>query len=83
MAISSTGLGSGLDVTSIISQLSALEKQPLKALASKATFFETQLSTMGQIKSQVAAMATAAKIRKGAICRGVTFLIMVDRFFKS
>lgn len=60
MAISSTGLGSGLDVTSIISQLSALEKQPLKALQTKAANLQTQLSTMGQIQSQVAALSSAA-----------------------
>jgi len=60
MAISSTGLGSGLDVTSIISQLSALEKQPLKALQTKATNLQTQLSTMGQIQSQVATLSSAA-----------------------
>ncbi|WP_296510451.1 flagellar filament capping protein FliD [Rhodoferax sp.] len=60
MAISSTGLGSGLDVTSIISQLSALEKQPLKALQSKATTLQTQLSTVGIIQSQVSTLSTAA-----------------------
>ena len=60
MAISSTGIGSGLDVTSIISQLSALEKQPLKALQSKATNLQTQLSVMGQIQSQVSALSSAA-----------------------
>jgi flagellar hook-associated protein 2 len=60
MAISSTGLGSGLDVTSIISQLSALEKQPLKSLQTKATNLQTQLSTVGTIQSQVATLASAA-----------------------
>lgn len=60
MAISSTGIGSGLDVTSIISQLSALEKQPLKALQTKATTLQTQLSTVGVIQSQVATLASAA-----------------------
>lgn len=60
MAISSTGLGSGLDVTSIISQLSTLEKQPLKALQTKATNLQTQLSTVGQIQSQVSALSAAA-----------------------
>jgi len=60
MAISSTGIGSGLDVSSIISQLSALEKQPLKALQTKATNLQTQLSVMGQIQSQVSALSSAA-----------------------
>jgi flagellar hook-associated protein 2 len=60
MAISSTGLGSGLDVTSIISQLSALEKQPLKSLQTKATGLQTQLSTVGVIQSQVSTLSSAA-----------------------
>lgn len=60
MAISSTGLGSGLDVSSIISQLSALEKQPLKSLQTKATTLQTQLSTVGIIQSQVSALSSAA-----------------------
>lgn len=60
MAISSTGLGSGLDVSSIISQLSALEKQPLKALQSKATNLQTQLSAVGTIQSQISSVVSAA-----------------------
>ena len=32
MAISAAGVGSGLDVQSIVSQLVAIEKQPLKQL---------------------------------------------------
>ena len=60
MAISSTGVGSGLDVNSIVTQLVAIEKQPLQALTTKATTFQTQLSTYGTINSQVSALETAA-----------------------
>lgn len=60
MAISSAGIGSGLDVNSIVSQLVALEKQPLKALQSRATKLQTQMSTMGQIQSQMATLQDAA-----------------------
>jgi flagellar hook-associated protein 2 len=60
MAISSTGVGSGLDVNSIVSQLVAIEKQPLQALTTKATAFQTQLSSYGTIKSQVSALETAS-----------------------
>jgi flagellar hook-associated protein 2 len=60
MAISSPGVGSGLDVNSIVTQLVAIEKQPLQALTTKATTFQTQLSSYGTIKSQVAALETAA-----------------------
>lgn len=60
MSISSTGVGSGLDVNSIVSQLVAIEKQPLKTLQTKSTTFQSQLSAYGTIKSQVSALGDAA-----------------------
>lgn len=60
MAISSTGIGSGLDVPNIISQLVALEKIPLTKLETQATAIQTKLTTMGTIKSQVSALSDAA-----------------------
>lgn len=65
MAISSTGVGSGLDVQSIVSQLVAIEKQPLTQLQTKATTFQTQLSTYGKIKSQASALGDAAALLAG------------------
>lgn len=58
--ISTPGIGSGLDVQSIVSQLVALEKAPLRPLQTQATSFQTKLSTYGTIKSQVAALGDAA-----------------------
>jgi flagellar hook-associated protein 2 len=58
--ISSPGIGSGLDVQSIVSQLVALEKVPLQQLKTQASSFQTKLSTYGTIKSQVSAMGEAA-----------------------
>lgn len=58
--ISSPGIGSGLDVQSIVSQLVALEKAPIKQLQTQATSFQTRLSTYGNIKSQVSALSDAA-----------------------
>jgi flagellar hook-associated protein 2 len=60
-SISSAGIGSGLQVESIVTQLVALEKQPIKALASKATLMQGQISAMGAIHSQFSALADAAK----------------------
>lgn len=54
MAISSPGIGSGLDINSIVSQLVALEKKPLAQLQTKASSLQTQLSAFGQLKSQMA-----------------------------
>lgn len=61
MSISSPGVGSGLDVNSIVTQLVAIEKQPLKTLQAKSSTFQSQLSAYGTIKSQVSALGDAAR----------------------
>lgn len=63
--ISSTGIGSGLDVKSIVSQLVAIEKQPLVQLQAQATAYQTDLSTYGTIKSQVSTLYDAAALLSG------------------
>lgn len=59
--ISSVGIGSGLDVNNIVSQLVALEKQPLKTLELKATNKQAQISAFAEIQSQFAALTDVAK----------------------
>lgn len=58
--ISSPGIGSGIDVQTIVSQLVALEKAPLAQLEKQASSIQTKLSTYGSIKSQVSALGDAA-----------------------
>ncbi|GAB4406558.1 MAG: flagellar filament capping protein FliD [Rhodoferax sp.] len=58
--ISSQGIGSGLDVKSIVSQLVAIEKQPLTKLQTAAAVINTKISAFGQIKSMVSALSSAA-----------------------
>jgi len=65
-AISSTGIGSGLDVKSIVSALVAIEKQPLTALQKTATKYQTQLSLYGTIKSQTSTLYDAAALLSGS-----------------
>jgi len=60
MAISSPGLGSNLDVNSIVSQLMALEQRPLTALAKKEAGFQAKISALGSLQSAVSALQTAA-----------------------
>lgn len=60
MGISSPGIGSGLDVNSIVTQLVSIEKQPLTALKTKAAGLQSQVSTYAAIKSQVSALGDAA-----------------------
>lgn len=57
--ISSVGIGSGLDVKNIVSQLVALEKQPLTQLKAKADNVQAQVSAYGQFKSLVSTLSDA------------------------
>lgn len=58
--ISSPGIGSGLDVNSIISQLLAIERQPINQLQSKATQIQSQISEYGKLKSLTSTLRDAA-----------------------
>lgn len=60
MAISSIGIGSGLKVTDIISQMVALEKKPLDGLKTRADAIQSQISTYSKIKSLSSTLADAA-----------------------
>lgn len=59
-SITSVGLGSGLDVKSIVSQLVALEKQPITALQTKDASIQTKIASFAQVKSLVATFSDAA-----------------------
>ena len=51
--ISSAGIGSGLDVNSIVTQLMAIEQKPMTALQTKASTIQSTVSEYGKIKSDV------------------------------
>ena len=57
--ISAAGIGSGLDVQSIVSQLMAIERQPLQRLQFKQSQLETQISAYGQLSSSLSTYQTA------------------------
>src|ERR1700710_1133195 len=59
-AISSAGIGSGLDVNGIISKLLSVEQAPLTQLQTKAATIQTNISAYGAIKSAVSAFRDAA-----------------------
>lgn len=61
MALSAPGVGSGLDIKGIISQLMAIERQPLSRLQTQQTSFQAKLSAFGQIKSALSKLQDAAK----------------------
>jgi flagellar hook-associated protein 2 len=52
-SITSSGLGSGLDVTSIISQLMTIEKQPLIALNTQQSSINAKISSFGKIQNAI------------------------------
>lgn len=57
--ISSAGIGSGLDVNLIVTQLMAVEKQPLTMLDKKEAGYQAQLSAFGTLKGAVASFQSA------------------------
>jgi flagellar hook-associated protein 2 len=58
--ITSLGIGSGLDLNTIVTQLVALERRPISVMQSKASQLQTQVSSFGQINSLMSGMQTAA-----------------------
>jgi hypothetical protein len=72
MTISSAGIGSGLDVNSIVTQLMAIEQQPLTALQTKATAIQTTVSEYGKIKSAVSTLRDLASKLASATTWGQT-----------
>src|SRR5215212_2764073 len=59
MAISSPGIGSGLDISSIVTQLMNVEKQPLTLLDQKEASFQAQLSAYGTLRGSLSSFQTA------------------------
>jgi flagellar hook-associated protein 2 len=66
MAVTSTtgslatpGVGSGLDITSIVNKLMTVESQPLTALTTKEASFQAKISAYGSLKGGLAALQSA------------------------
>lgn len=59
-SITSTGLGSGLNVEDIVTKLVTLEKQPITDLQTRTTTIQTQISAYGKIQSAFSTMRDAA-----------------------
>jgi flagellar hook-associated protein 2 len=61
MAITAAGVGSGLDIEGIVSQLMSLERQPLVALQKKTSDTKAQISSYGTLKSAMSSFQDAMK----------------------
>jgi len=60
MAITSTGIGSNLDVDGIITQLMSVEQRPLTGLKAKEAGFQAKISALGSLKGALSALQSAA-----------------------
>lgn len=60
-SISSAGIGSGLDVSTIVTKLMSVEKIPLTQLQSRATSIQTTISTFGAVQSALSSFRDAAR----------------------
>lgn len=59
MAISSPGIGSNIDVNSIVTKLMSVERAPLDRLGTKEGSYQAQLSAFGSIRSALSGFQTA------------------------
>lgn len=59
-AISSAGVGSGIDIRSLVSQLMEAERMPVKLLDKKEAGLQAKISTLGTIKGALSAFGSAA-----------------------
>jgi flagellar hook-associated protein 2 len=65
--ITASGVGSGLDIESIISKLMTLERQPITSLETKKSAYESKISAFGQVKSALSSLQTTiAALQKTA-----------------
>jgi flagellar hook-associated protein 2 len=60
MAISSTGIGSNLDVSGIVSKLMALEQRPLTLLQTKEATYQAKITALGTLKGAISTLQNAA-----------------------
>jgi flagellar hook-associated protein 2 len=59
--ISSAGIGSGLNVDDLVTQLMAVEREPLTQIDKKEASYQAKISAFGTLKSSLAEFQTAAK----------------------
>lgn len=59
--ITAAGVGSGIDIESILGQLDQLERQPVNALNTKREALDVELSAYGTVKGALSALNTAAE----------------------
>lgn len=61
MALSSPGLGSGLDINGLVTQMMTVERRPVTVLDKKEASYQAQLSAFGMLKGALSSLQTATK----------------------
>jgi flagellar hook-associated protein 2 len=64
--LTAPGVGSGLDVKSIVSQLMAVEQKPLTLLDTQEANFQAKLTSLGAVKGAFSSLQTAAQALSAA-----------------
>jgi flagellar hook-associated protein 2 len=77
-SVTSSGLGSGLDVTSIISQLMTIEKQPLIALNKEESSINAKISSFGKIQNVLGTLRDKAAAFNSTSLWGNTTTTLTD-----
>jgi flagellar hook-associated protein 2 len=71
-AVSSLGIGSGLDLNTLLAGLKTAEQLPLTAIQAQQTSYTSKLSAYGQLNSALSALQTAAAaLAKPVLFQGV------------
>lgn len=71
-SISSAGIGSGLNVESLVTGLMAVEQQPLTRLQTQQSSYQSKISALGTLKSALSSLQAAAKAMTPAIGQSAT-----------
>lgn len=66
MGITASGVGSGLDINGLVSQLVAAESRPMAALKTQKKTYNAKLSAYGQLSSSLASFQDALKTLSGS-----------------
>ena len=72
MGISASGIGSGLDINNLVTQLMTAESAPLSTLKAKQTSFNAKLSAFGTLQSAISTFQTALKGVSGTALNALT-----------
>jgi flagellar hook-associated protein 2 len=76
--LTASGIGSGLDISSIVSQLMAVERQPLARLQQKEADVQAQISAMGALKGALSTFQSSLAALKTSDTFNATKLTSSD-----